>query len=104
MRCFFIRGGHIVAAEELTELSDEEAIAATQVLFSEWKNLYHGFEMRDRARMLMGHPHLIALARCWRSKWLMNRLIEWARRLLEGLSIALKPHSPAPEDPALLPN
>jgi hypothetical protein len=27
MRCFFMRGGHVVAAEELAEVSDEEAVA-----------------------------------------------------------------------------
>jgi hypothetical protein len=27
MRCYFTRGGHIVAVEELPDLSDDEAIA-----------------------------------------------------------------------------
>jgi hypothetical protein len=44
MRCFFIRGGHIVA-EELTGLSDEEAIAEAHLLFSERKALFQGFEV-----------------------------------------------------------
>jgi hypothetical protein len=60
MRCFFIRGGHVVAAEELSEISDEEAIAKAHSLFSERKNLFEGFEARDKARMLIGHPHLTA--------------------------------------------
>jgi hypothetical protein len=46
-----------VAAEELTGLSDEEAVAKAHVLFSERKNLFDGFEVWDLARMLMGHPH-----------------------------------------------
>jgi hypothetical protein len=60
MRCFFTRGGHVVAAEELTELSDEEAVAKAHMLFSERMNLFEGFEVWDRARMLIGHPHVIA--------------------------------------------
>jgi hypothetical protein len=58
MRCFFIRGGDVVAAEELTGLSDEEAIAKAHVLFSERKNLFEGFEVWDLARKLIAHPHL----------------------------------------------
>ena len=60
MRCFFIRGGRVVGAEELAGLSDEEAIAEAHVLFSERKNLFEGFEVWDKARMLIGHPHLTA--------------------------------------------
>jgi hypothetical protein len=60
MRCFFIRGGHVVAAEELAGMTDEEAIAKAHVLFSERKNHFEGFEVWDKARMLWGHPHLTA--------------------------------------------
>jgi len=60
MRCFFIRGGYVVAAEELTEVSDEEAVAKAHVLFAERKDLFEGFEVWDLARKLIAHPHLAA--------------------------------------------
>jgi hypothetical protein len=34
MRCYFMRGGHIEAVEELGRLSDGEAIAKAHALFS----------------------------------------------------------------------
>ena len=37
MRCYFMRGGHIEAVEELTGLSGEEAIEKAHALFSERK-------------------------------------------------------------------
>ena len=48
MRCYFMRGGHIEAVEELPGLSDEEAIAKAHALFSERRQLFEGFELWDR--------------------------------------------------------
>lgn len=45
MRCYFMRGGHIEAVEELSRLSDGEAIAKAHALFSERKLLFEGFEL-----------------------------------------------------------
>lgn len=60
MRCYFIRGGHIADVDELTEFSDEEAIAKAHVLFSKRKDLFEGFELWDGARVLIGHPQLFS--------------------------------------------
>ena len=56
MRCYFMRGGHIEAVEELTGLSGEEAIEKAHALFSERKHLFEGFEVWDRTRVLIRHP------------------------------------------------
>ena len=40
MRCYFMRGGHIEAVEELGKLSDGEPIAKAHTLFSERKLLF----------------------------------------------------------------
>jgi hypothetical protein len=56
MRCYFMRDGHIEAVEELPELGDDEAIAKARALFLERKNFYQGFEVWDRARVLLRHP------------------------------------------------
>ena len=45
MRCYFIRGGHIVDVDELTGPSDEEAIAKAHELFSEREPLFENFEL-----------------------------------------------------------
>jgi hypothetical protein len=55
MRCYFIGDGHIEAVEELPGLADDEAIAKARALFLERKNLYQGFEVWDRARVLLPH-------------------------------------------------
>jgi hypothetical protein len=60
MRCYFIRGGHIVDVDELTGPSDEDAIAKAHALFSEREPLFEGFELWDRTRMLIGDPQLSA--------------------------------------------
>jgi hypothetical protein len=44
MRCYFMRGGHIVSVEELSGLSDDEATAKAHALFAERKELFQGFE------------------------------------------------------------
>ena len=60
MRCYFMRGGHIEAVEELPGLSDEEAIAKAHALFSERKHLFEGFELWDRTRLIIRHPEVAA--------------------------------------------
>ena len=56
MRCYFMSCGHIEAVEELTGLSDEEAIAKAHALFSARKYRFEGFELWDRTRVLFRHP------------------------------------------------
>ncbi len=56
MRCYFLRGGHIVAVKELTGLSDKEAIVKAQVLFSESELPVGAFEVWDQTRVLIRHP------------------------------------------------
>jgi hypothetical protein len=51
-----MRDGHIEAVEELPGLRDEEAIAKAHALFSERKQHSEGFELWDRARVLIRHP------------------------------------------------
>ena len=60
MRCYYMRGGHIVDVDKLTELSDEAAITKAHALFSERKDLFEGFELWDGARVLIGQPQLLA--------------------------------------------
>ena len=56
MRCYFLRGGHIVAAEELTGVSDKEVIEKAHVLFSERENPVGAFEVWDQTRVIITHP------------------------------------------------
>ena len=56
MQCYFMRDGHIEAIEELPGLTDKEAIAKAHALFSERKQHFEGFELWDRARVLIRHP------------------------------------------------
>jgi hypothetical protein len=56
MRCYFMRGGHIEAVEELPGLSDDEAIVRAHALFAERKHVFHGFELWDRTRVIIRHP------------------------------------------------
>jgi hypothetical protein len=58
MRCYYMRGGHIVDVDEISGPSDEEAIEKAQALFSDREDLFEGFELWDRTRMLIGHPQL----------------------------------------------
>jgi hypothetical protein len=60
MRCYFMRGGHIEAVEELPGMADEDAIAKAHALFSERKHLFEGFELWERARVLIRHPAPVA--------------------------------------------
>ena len=56
MRCYFMRGGRIEAVEELAGLSDDQAIAKAHALFSERKHKFEGFELWNRARVIIRHP------------------------------------------------
>ncbi len=56
MRCYFLRGGHIVAVEELAGLSDKEAIVKAQVLFSESEIPAAAFEVWNQTRVIITHP------------------------------------------------
>jgi len=56
MRCYFMRGGRIEAVEELAGLSDEQAIAKANALFSERKHKFEGFELWNRTRVIVRHP------------------------------------------------
>ena len=53
MRCYFMRGGHIVAVEELKVASDAEAVERSAKLFAARKgDKLEGFEVWDRARFI----------------------------------------------------
>jgi hypothetical protein len=56
MRCYFLRGGHIVAAEELTSVTDKEAIVEARMLLSKRENPVETFEFWDRARAIITQP------------------------------------------------
>ena len=56
MWCYFMRGDHIAAFEELTGLSDEAATTKADALLSERKYLFEGFELWDRTRVVIRHP------------------------------------------------
>ncbi len=56
MRCYLLRGGHIVAVEELIDLSDEEAIAEAEVLYSNSEVPLGSVEVWDQTRVIVRHP------------------------------------------------
>jgi hypothetical protein len=60
MQCYYVRGGHTVDVDEVSGPSDEEAIGKAQALFSEREDLFEGFELWNRTRMLIGDPLLSA--------------------------------------------
>ena len=60
MRCFLLRGGHIVAVKELsTDLSDEEAIEQCRLAFENGlqysDNPFDDFEVWKRVRKVYQH-------------------------------------------------
>ncbi len=63
MRCYFIREGHIADVEMLTGLSDQDAIAKAHMLFSARGRQFDGFEVWDRARVVMRYPDPFAAER-----------------------------------------
>jgi hypothetical protein len=56
MRCYFMKGGHIVAVEVLEGLADAEALEKAFALFDERKDRFEGFELWDRTRVIIRHP------------------------------------------------
>jgi hypothetical protein len=64
MRCYYMRGGHFVDVDEVSGLSDEEAIAKAHALFSEREDLFEGFELWDRTRV--GGVFSLMSWRSWR--------------------------------------
>jgi hypothetical protein len=56
MHCFFMRAGHIAGLSvSLAGLSDQDAIARAHLLYSERTAGFDGFEVWDRARMVIRH-------------------------------------------------
>ena len=56
MRCYFMKGGHIVAVEMLDGSSDAEGCEKARSLFDARDDDVEGFELWDRTRMIMRHP------------------------------------------------
>jgi hypothetical protein len=58
MRCYFMRGGHIKAVEELPGLSDDEAVEKSIDMFAARRaeHSYDGFEVWERSRMVLQYP------------------------------------------------
>jgi hypothetical protein len=73
MRCYFMRDGHIEAVEELPGLSDEQAIARAHALYAERKHLFEGFELWDRARVIIRHPEPVAASNV--AVWPLHRAL-----------------------------
>jgi hypothetical protein len=56
MRCFLMRGGHIVSVRELsTVLSDEEAIEQCRLEFEKSRQYFDDFEVWQRTRKVYQH-------------------------------------------------
>lgn len=54
MRCYFMKGGHIQAVEELPGLTDEQAIEKSHNLFAaKTPSQFDGFEVWDRTRVVI---------------------------------------------------
>jgi hypothetical protein len=56
VRCFFVKGGHIVAAEEFTGLSEDEVHARSRSLFADHPMKPERYEVWDRDRMAAVFP------------------------------------------------
>ena len=52
MRCYFIRGGHIVAVEELLGFTEEEAVRKAKFYFLQHKIEHEGYEVWNRDRLV----------------------------------------------------
>jgi hypothetical protein len=96
MRCYFMRGGHIEAVEELTGLSDEEAIAKAHALFSERKHTFEGFEVWNRTRVLLRHPEPAVQANP--GVWPMHRALGNAMASLRPKDGPSPRFKPSPKD------
>jgi len=55
MRCYLMRGGHIVAVKEFPGLSDQDAIEQGRLLFEEHSEEYDDFEIWDHNRKVYQH-------------------------------------------------
>jgi hypothetical protein len=55
MRCYFIKNGHVAGLRELPDLSDQEAIDQSKLLFKEQPGAYDTFEVWERARVVYLH-------------------------------------------------
>lgn len=56
MRCYFLRGGHVVGVEMLPPaLSEQDAIARAHMLSSKRKGPIEGFEVWNSARLVTRH-------------------------------------------------
>jgi hypothetical protein len=56
MRCYLMRNGHIASVRELPGLGDQEAVDFASRLFGKSTDGFDGFEVWDRARMIIQHP------------------------------------------------
>jgi hypothetical protein len=56
LRCYFLKSGHIVGVEEMLGLSEFEAIEKGRTLFETRKTAVDGFEIWERARVVMQYP------------------------------------------------
>ena len=56
MHCYFFKGGQIEAVEELSGLSEDEAVKKAHLLFSERDQLFDGFELWQLTRLIAKHP------------------------------------------------
>jgi len=62
MRCYFIRNGHVAGLRELPDLSDQEAIEHSKLLFKEQPGAYDTFEVWEQARVVYLHTSPISKA------------------------------------------
>lgn len=53
MRCLFVDGNHFAAIVDLTAKSDDDAIRQARSLFSSRTDMFTGFEVWDKIRVVM---------------------------------------------------
>jgi hypothetical protein len=59
MRCYYMRSGRIASFDEIVEYaSDEDAIAKAHRLFASRSELFDGFELWQRTRVVYRHSVL----------------------------------------------
>jgi hypothetical protein len=58
MRCYFLKAGHIASVEELSGLSDDEAVEKSIDMFAARKTAfsYDGFDVWEHSRMILQYP------------------------------------------------
>ena len=64
MRCYFLRGGHIVAVEELPGFSDAEAVEKASWLFAARRRMYDldRLEVWKRTQFIFQYPDPVGRA------------------------------------------